>query len=1353
MREKMEEARRSAVPVPPDNLRCRRNDGKEWRCSGWRLQDKAYCEKHFFQTLNNKSPTPSKKSSGSGSRVSDRDKGVNKSVSVSRRLNVSSPPDGTKQEKRRRRRKAVEEDDDEVIPEKKRRRVEERDSGGGVKGGEKEVVLVKRRKKGSDRKKLGFSGRNKEKEEEKKLSDGVDGDGDGDGKEEEMEEEKEESDLYDSDEQKERVSEDEKEVVLVIGRKGFSENKLKEEENEVANGEDDLEDGKDDALLKRAEKGVVVKELRNGGKEWGVSSKRKQKEEENGVSYGGDDSEDGKKDGTSVKRMKKGSDAVGPGEKKSGDQTKRKQKEEENEVTNGEEDELEDDEKDSTAVKKSKKGTAIEKLGVPTKIKQGEEENEDTDEEDFILVKKMRKGPKFKKLVSGEKKSGAPTKFNKKEGANEGTNGKDDCCGNLTTRTKKLMELKKFRKEANVTSGDSNDKKEKVSSTKRVKKNENNESASLGRMKKEVSQAHGKKLGVTTKKKKDKEDIGDVDNPKVKVYSRRSGSKQNGFRFDARRRHFSTDGGEDDCQMCHQCMRSDQRVVRCRGTCRRRYCGPCIKRWYPQLSEEAIAECCPYCRGNCNCKACLRRQDMIKSNEKDGQPKIEEERVRLLKHLIYALAPFLKQFDHDQTMEKEMEAKIKGLSSSDVEIQQAVCRGDERVYCDNCRTSIVDFHRSCPNCSFDLCLTCCLEIREGCLQGGDHIGDKPLTSSSDRNASLDSSIDSSFDVDKKPTPGWNATETGVISCPRKMDGCGRLELKHMLPEGWVSELKEKIEKLVERHMPGTSDALCSCFKLNGQVDVGNGKLRKAASRKDADDSNYLYCPSTSDIQQGDLEHFQKHWVRGEPVVVRDVLQIASGLSWEPMVMWRAFRNRKGTYSGCSDLSVTAIDCLDWREVDMNIHQFFKGYSESRSHKDGWPEMLKLKDWPPSNFFEERLPRHGAEFISALPYSEYTHPRSGLLNVAAKLPEKMLKPDLGPKTYIAYGFAEELGRGDSVTKLHCDMSDAVNLLTHTAEVNLNRQQLSKDHAVLDQTELFGTVHSDIHGSSNDEKLQGETVSDKMLNGLETPDGGAVWEIFRRQDVPKLEEYLTKHHKEFRHIDCQPVDQVFHPIHDQTFYLTLHHKRMLKEEFGVEPWTFVQQLGEAVFIPAGCPHQVRNLKSCIKVALDFVSPENINECIRLTGEFRALPRDHWAKEDKLEVKKMSLYALKEAVNELEKLIPRESEKVEASLLETTSQRPEACEQSGDLPPASPSSTPCSTSPRPEACQPSANLPPASPSTPCPTSSSPDSPEACQLPAHLPPSSPSSTPCSTPLCPEGCQPSADLPPSSPTATHSST
>jgi len=46
---------------------------------------------------------------------------------------------------------------------------------------------------------------------------------------------------------------------------------------------------------------------------------------------------------------------------------------------------------------------------------------------------------------------------------------------------------------------------------------------------------------------------------------------------------------------------------------------------------------------------------------------------------------------------------------------------------------------------------------------------------------------------------------------------------------------------------------------------------------------------------------------------------------------------------------------------------------------------------------------------------------------------------------------------------------------------------------------------------------------------------------------------------------------------------------------------------------CP----SVQSCIKVALDFVSPENVGECIKLTGEFRRLPSSHRANEDKLEV----------------------------------------------------------------------------------------------------------------------------------------
>lgn len=43
----------------------------------------------------------------------------------------------------------------------------------------------------------------------------------------------------------------------------------------------------------------------------------------------------------------------------------------------------------------------------------------------------------------------------------------------------------------------------------------------------------------------------------------------------------------------------------------------------------------------------------------------------------------------------------------------------------------------------------------------------------------------------------------------------------------------------------------------------------------------------------------------------------------------------------------------------------------------------------------------------------------------------------------------------------------------------------------------------------------------------------------------------------------------------------------------------------------------MQSCIKVALEFVSPESVSSCLRLTKELRLLPFSHRFKEDKLEV----------------------------------------------------------------------------------------------------------------------------------------
>jgi lysine-specific demethylase 3 len=43
----------------------------------------------------------------------------------------------------------------------------------------------------------------------------------------------------------------------------------------------------------------------------------------------------------------------------------------------------------------------------------------------------------------------------------------------------------------------------------------------------------------------------------------------------------------------------------------------------------------------------------------------------------------------------------------------------------------------------------------------------------------------------------------------------------------------------------------------------------------------------------------------------------------------------------------------------------------------------------------------------------------------------------------------------------------------------------------------------------------------------------------------------------------------------------------------------------------------LQSCVSVVLDFLSPENVTECIQLMDELRQLPENHKAKVDSLEV----------------------------------------------------------------------------------------------------------------------------------------
>ena len=104
----------------------------------------------------------------------------------------------------------------------------------------------------------------------------------------------------------------------------------------------------------------------------------------------------------------------------------------------------------------------------------------------------------------------------------------------------------------------------------------------------------------------------------------------------------------------------------------------------------------------------------------------------------------------------------------------------------------------------------------------------------------------------------------------------------------------------------------------------------------------------------------------------------------------------------------------------------------------------------------------------------------------------------------------------------------------------------------------------------------------------------------------------------------------PIRRSRYYLTTDHLSALSlpENGNVVPWRIYQNPGQAVLIPAGCAHQVCNLSGCIKVACDFVSPENQKRSWEVCGFDRKLAR-LGRREDVLQLKNVVYFAWRKLV----------------------------------------------------------------------------------------------------------------------------
>lgn len=327
----------------------------------------------------------------------------------------------------------------------------------------------------------------------------------------------------------------------------------------------------------------------------------------------------------------------------------------------------------------------------------------------------------------------------------------------------------------------------------------------------------------------------------------------------------------------------------------------------------------------------------------------------------------------------------------------------------------------------------------------------------------------------------------------------------------------------------------------------------------------------NDITQ---EAFREAWAKGDPIVVHGCLEPAK-LGTLGQAAWGPWRFTRKPYD---QEKCYIVRCEDGAAQVVSVSTFFSTLGQSQEAKIAalGPGIWKLKDWPPSAAFDETFPDLYQHFNAALPVPNYTR-RDGNMNISALFPQNSNVPDLGPKMYCAWASTEDQ-QGKGSTRLHMDMADAVNIMYYSAS--------AKD--------------ADVATDSQPERP-----------------AVAAWDIFSASDADKLRQYLAA---------TRTLAEGEDPIHVQQHFLDTVDRQRLWYEYGVRSWRIYQKQGDAVFIPAGCAHQVCNLADCMKIAVDFVSPENVARCFKLTSEFRSLNNaliKSW-KEDTLQLKSMLWHA---------------------------------------------------------------------------------------------------------------------------------
>lgn len=181
-------------------------------------------------------------------------------------------------------------------------------------------------------------------------------------------------------------------------------------------------------------------------------------------------------------------------------------------------------------------------------------------------------------------------------------------------------------------------------------------------------------------------------------------------------------------------------------------------------------------------------------------------------------------------------------------------------------------------------------------------------------------------------PSQKAPDGGVpISCPpSEFGGCGDglLDLRCILPQSWFKELEVSAEEIVGSYeLPEAFDTFSCCSLCPATDDEAKRvKQLQEASRRENSNDNFLFYPTILNIHGDNLEHFQKHWCKGHPVIFRNVLR-TTALSWDPIFLFCSYLKNSVAKSENEEPSKTT-NCSDWFEVSFLNYNAILNYNFS-----------------------------------------------------------------------------------------------------------------------------------------------------------------------------------------------------------------------------------------------------------------------------------------------------------------------------------------------------------------------------------------------------------------------------------------